>query len=84
MNKGGKRNSIERANKLLEERAIHGSNIIKESDELSVGTPIVTLKGKVHGTIVAIKYITKLKNGQVVELKEGDFYNNSPTDDLPY
>lgn len=84
MNRGGKRNSIERANKLLEERAINGPKIIKESDELNVGTPIVTLKGHVEGTIVGLKYIVKLVNGEVVELKQGDFYNNTKDDGLPF
>lgn len=82
MSKSGKAKSIEKANKLLEERAINGN--VNESNDLSVGTPIIILDGKVPATIVKIKYLAKLNNGKLMFLEEGEFYNNTPDDGLPF
>ena len=86
----GKQKAMDKANKSMQERILreNGFNEPEEQSELEggleVGTEIVTIKSKQKGRIQEIQYVVKLYNGETVTLRQGDFYNDSNNDGLPF
>ena len=82
MRNNDKIKAIEKANRLLLERS--SDSVLNEDDGPKVGTNIITFKDRLKGRIVGLNYVVKLENGKTVILKQGEFYNNDNTDDLPF
>jgi hypothetical protein len=85
MIRSGKQKSIDKANKAFQARNRIGGPI-NESKGAGVNTPIVILKDELKGqkaVIKEIRYYAELRNGDIISLVQGDFYNDSDPD-LPF